>query len=54
MTDETWIKVPKKLTFGMRVALEEAIIRHERDPDKIYQEVLDFAPAAPLDRPGEG
>ena len=45
MNDKTeWVRVPKKLTFGIRIALEEAIIRHDKDLDRIYREILDFAP----------
>lgn len=43
--DTEWVKVPKKLTFGMRVALEIAVERHADDVDRIYRELLDFAPA---------
>jgi len=42
-----WRLVPDTLTFGMSVALEEAIIRHDKDTHRVWREVLDFAPAAP-------
>lgn len=45
MLREGWIAVPCKLTFGMRIALEEAIVRHDKDLDRVWREVLDFAPA---------
>lgn len=43
--DTEWVKVPKKLTFGMRVALETAVDRHADDVDRVYRELLDYAPA---------
>lgn len=42
--NDAWMTVPRKLTFGMRIALEEAIIRHDKDLDRVWREVLDFAP----------
>lgn len=42
-----WVMLPAQLTFGMRVALEEAIIRHDKDLDRVYREILDFAPQPP-------
>lgn len=47
MEDDMWVVVPKQLTFGMRIALEEAIIRHDKDLDRVWREVLDFAPVPP-------
>lgn len=43
--DTEWVKVPKRLTFGMRVALEVAVERHADDADRMWSEVLDYAPA---------
>src|SRR5690242_6187709 len=42
-----WVAVPSNLTFGMRIALEEAMIRHDKDLDRVWREVLDYAPTAP-------
>ena len=42
-SDNNWVVVPRKLTFGMRIALEEAIIRHDKDLDRVWREVLEFA-----------
>ena len=45
MDKSEWIVVPKRLTFGMRVALEIAVERHADDVDRVWSEVLDFAPS---------